>query len=378
MQQIFETRYAGVVVTERVPEGSRRFAAIGLDDATRVRVAAEIDDCPAAGQALRQHGPDPPAICAGSVDIVGLPASHPPVTRLLACGIAAHDKTIGWMYAADRADAGTFTAADARVMMTLAAQFGTAWDSLGTSAELARLVGERTQQLEQSNGELEAFAYSVSHDLRTPLRAIDGFSQILLKEYEDKLDTEGQRILRVVRDGATKMGHLIDDILAFSRVGRQAIALAKIDMGSLVQDLLRDLASAIADRGIEVQVGKLPLVRGDRQMLQRVWSNLLENAIKFSGAKPNAVIEVGARASDAETEFFVKDSGVGFDMRFAGKLFGVFQRLHSVEEFPGTGIGLAIVHRIVTRHGGRVRAEGKVGEGATFWFTLPHVVADHA
>jgi two-component system, chemotaxis family, sensor kinase Cph1 len=154
--------------------------------------------------------------------------------------------------------------------------------------------------------------------------------------------------------------------------------LAKIDMGSLVQDSLRDLASAIADRGIEVQVGKLPLVRGDRQMLQRVWSNLLENAIKFSGAKPNAVIEVGARASDAETEFFVKDSGVGFDMRFAGKLFGVFQRLHGVEEFPGTGIGLAIVHRIVTRHGGRVSAEGKVGTGATFRFTLPHAVARHA
>ena len=149
-------------------------------------------------------------------------------------------------------------------------------------------------------------------------------------------------------------------------------------MASLVQDTLRELAPAMADRGVKMQVGKLPHVRGDPQMLQRVWTNLLDNAVKFSGPKPNAVIEVGARAGDDETEFFVKDNGVGFDMRFADKLFGVFQRLHSLEEFPGTGIGLAIVNRIVTKHGGRVWAEGKVGEGATFWFTLPQAGADHA
>ena len=261
-----------------------------------------------------------------------------------------------------------------------------------TEAELAlhrqhleELVAARTtdlahanQGLKGANQELELFAYSVSHDLRTPLRAIDGFSQILVKDYGDKLDTEGKRILQVVRDGATRMGYLIDDILAFSRVGRQPIASAETDMGSLVQNTLRELAAAMDDRGIKIEVGKLPHVHGDPQMLQRVWTNLLENAIKFSGPKPNPVIEIGARAGDDETEFFVKDNGVGFDMKYVGKLFGVFQRLHSVEEFTGTGIGLAIVHRIVTRHGGRVRAEGKVGEGATFWFTLPHAVTDHA
>ncbi len=217
-----------------------------------------------------------------------------------------------------------------------------------TEAELAlhrqhleELVAARTadlaqanQGLEAANQELESFAYSVSHDLRTPLRAIDGFSQILVKEYADKLDTEGKRILQVVRDGATRMGYLIDDILAFSRVGRQAIASAETDMGSLVQDTLRELAPAMADRGIEMKVGKLPHVHGDPQMLQRVWTNLLDNAIKFSGPKPNAVIEVGARARDDETEFFVKDNGVGFDMRFADKLFGVFQRLHSAGGVP--------------------------------------------
>jgi PAS domain S-box-containing protein len=261
-----------------------------------------------------------------------------------------------------------------------------------TEAELAlhhqhleELVATRTadlaqanQGLEVANRELESFAYSVSHDLRTPLRAIDGFSQILVREYADRLDTEGKRILQVVRNGATRMGILIDDILAFSRVGRQAIEAAETDMASLVRDTLHELAPIMADRAIEVKVGKLPQVRGDRLMLQRVWTNLLENAIKFSGPKPDAVIEIGARADGDETEFFVRDNGVGFDMRYAGKLFGVFQRLHGVEEVPGTGIGLAIVHRIVTRHGGRVSAEGKVGTGATFRFTLPHAVARHA
>ena len=149
-------------------------------------------------------------------------------------------------------------------------------------------------------------------------------------------------------------------------------------MGSLVQDTLRELAPTMADRAIEMKVGTLPHVVGDPQMLQRVWTNLLDNAIKFSGPKPNPVIEIGARAEGDETVFFVKDNGVGFDMQYADKLFGVFQRLHGAEQFPGTGIGLAIVNRIVTRHGGRVWAEGKVGEGATFWFTLPHAGADHA
>ena len=261
-----------------------------------------------------------------------------------------------------------------------------------TEAELARhrqhleeLVAARTadlaqanQNLEAANHELESFAYSVSHDLRAPLRAIDGFSQVLVEDYEEKLGTEGKRILQIVRNGATKMGRLIDDILAFSRVSRQTIAASKTDMGSLVQDALRELAPAMADRSIEMKIGPLPYVHGDRAMLERVWTNLLQNAIKFTGPKPNPVVEVGARPEGGETVFFVKDNGVGFDMRYADKLFGVFHRLHTMEEFPGTGIGLAIVNRIVTKHGGRVWAESTVGEGATFYFALPRANGDHA
>jgi two-component system sensor kinase len=236
---------------------------------------------------------------------------------------------------------------------------------------LEELVAERTTDLAQANRELESFAYSVSHDLRAPLRAIDGFSQKLLKGYADKLDDEGKRLLQVVRTGATKMGQLIVDILTFSRISRQEMAASDADMGSLVQDTLRELAPAIVSRTIEIKVGPLPHVHGDRQMLLRVWTNLLDNAIKYTGRNASAVVEIGAREEGDETVFFIKDNGSGFDMQYAGRLFSVFQRLHSETEFPGTGIGLAIVSRIVTRHGGRVWAESKVGEGATFYFALP-------
>jgi signal transduction histidine kinase len=239
-------------------------------------------------------------------------------------------------------------------------------------------VNQRARALEVANKDLESFAYSVSHDLRVPLRAIDGFSQILVDGYKDKLDAEGRRVLQVVRDGAIRMGRLIDDILAFSRIGRQAIAASETDTAALVDDALHELAPFMADRCIEMKVEPLPHAHGDPVMLQRVWINLLANAIKFTRLKPHAVIEVGARAEGGETVFFVKDNGAGFNMKYVDKLFGVFQRLHRMEDFPGTGIGLAIVHRIVTQHGGRVWAEGKVGEGATFRFTLPHAVADHA
>jgi PAS domain S-box-containing protein len=250
---------------------------------------------------------------------------------------------------------------------------------------LEKLVAERTAELTLSghaltaaNQELGSFAYSVLHDLRAPLRAIDGFSQILLEEHADKLDAEGRRLLHVVCDSATRMGDLIEDILAFSRIGQHEMAVSDTDMAALVQQALADLAPAMAGRAIKVEVGPLPHVQGDAHMLQRIWMNLLENAIKFTGPKPNAVIEVGARAESGETVFFVRDNGVGFDMQYVGKLFGAFQRLHGPGQFPGSGIGLAIVKRIATRHGGRVWAEGVVGEGATFYFALPGKDGEHA
>jgi two-component system sensor kinase len=193
-----------------------------------------------------------------------------------------------------------------------------------------------------------------------------------MEEYAPQLDTEGQRIVSVVREGTRKMAQMIDDILAFSRAGRQEIAPAEVDMEESVRAALKDLEPAVAGRNIKLDIQPLPASHGDAPMLRRVWTNLLDNAIKFTRHQPDAVIEVGARAGEGETVYYVKDNGVGFDMQYSNKLFGVFQRLHGQNEFPGTGIGLAIVKRIVARHGGRVWAEGKVGQGATLYFALPN------
>lgn len=237
--------------------------------------------------------------------------------------------------------------------------------------DLEGRVMERTAQLENANKELEAFAYSVSHDLRAPLRAIDGFSRILLDEYPDKLDAEGQRYLNVVRANTTKMAQLIDDLLNFSRMGRREMAAAPVDMARLVQEVFDELQAAVPDRRLTLLVKDLAPTRGDHAMIQQVLVNLLSNAVKFTAVQAEAIIEVGCRRGTDENEYYVKDNGAGFDMQYQDKLFGIFQRLHSSKEFEGTGIGLAIVKRIVTRHGGRVWAEGKVHEGATIHFTLP-------
>jgi light-regulated signal transduction histidine kinase (bacteriophytochrome) len=239
---------------------------------------------------------------------------------------------------------------------------------------VAQRLGElkaANRQLEASNQELETFAYSVSHDLRTPLRAVDGFSRILLEEYAPQLDAEGRRIIGVIREGTKRMAQMIDDILAFSGAGRMEISPSAIDMEELVRAALKDLGPAMAGREVHVEIKPLPASHGDAPMFRLLWTNLLDNALKFTRPKPQGVIEVGAQAGKGEIVYYVKDNGVGFDMRYADKLSGVFQRLHGQSEFPGTGIGLAIVKRIVARHGGRVWAEGKVGEGATIYFALP-------
>ena len=237
------------------------------------------------------------------------------------------------------------------------------------NAGLERRVAERTVDLEAANKELEAFSYSVSHDLRAPLRAVDGFSRILLEDHAPQLDADGKRLLDVVRSNARQMGRLIDDLLSFSRSGRQEIARSSIDMESLVKAAFDDLKAA--DEAISFAVGPLPPADGDPSLMRQVWVNLISNALKFTRPKAERVIDISGRAEPGRVVYSVKDNGVGFDVAYANKLFGVFQRLHSSQEFEGTGVGLALVQRIVHRHGGEVGAEGRVGEGATFSFSLP-------
>ncbi|HEV7803031.1 MAG TPA: ATP-binding protein [Burkholderiales bacterium] len=244
------------------------------------------------------------------------------------------------------------------------------------NAELEQRVADRTEQLAAANKELESFSYSVSHDLRAPVRAIAGFSKLLAEQHELQLDNEAKRKLDIVRSEAARMGTLIDDLLAFSRLGRQSLQKRTIDMEELVRLNFETLRTQLPGPNPTLELGALPPALGDRSLLAQVWINLLSNAFKFSAKKDNPTIEVNATSDDVEHTYFVRDNGAGFDARYASKLFGVFQRLHDASEFPGTGVGLALVHRIVTRHGGRVWAEGRPGEGATFYFTLPRSQTD--
>lgn len=241
--------------------------------------------------------------------------------------------------------------------------------------ELERRVRERTSELEQrtvqlelANKELESFSYTVSHDLRTPLRAVDGFARIFEEDYGDKVDGEGRRLLGVIRDSSQRMGTLIDDLLAFSMLGRQALHPVELDMGALAGEAWAELVDASPATFL---LAPLARARGDRALLRQVWSNLLSNALKYSAKRPAPVITVTSERREDELVYCVADNGAGFDPRYYAKLFGVFQRLHAASEFAGTGVGLATVQRIVARHGGRVWAESEVGAGAKFYFSLP-------
>ena len=244
--------------------------------------------------------------------------------------------------------------------------------------ELAALndsLSRRTAELEAANRELEAFSYSVSHDLRAPLRHIDGFADLLARHAGPMLDEKGRRHLDVISRSAKSMGELIDDLLAFSRMSRTELQNAPVNLDALVADVRHGLDGETAGRTIAWKIAPLPVVHGDRAMLRLAMTNLISNAIKYSRPRQEAVIEVGSRETEEEVVVFVRDNGVGFDMKYAHKLFGVFQRLHGDDEFEGTGIGLANVRRVIQRHGGRTWAEGEIDGGATFHMALPRAPA---
>jgi signal transduction histidine kinase len=243
------------------------------------------------------------------------------------------------------------------------------------NADLEARVRVRTAELEAANHELEAFAYSVSHDLRAPLRAVDGFGRKLETGFAAQLGDEGRRQLDVIRSNARRMGQLIDDLLAFSRIGRAEMRRAPVDMQALAQSVVAETQAAETGRAIEIAVADLPDAAGDHAMLRQVWTNLVSNAVKFTQPREIARIAIDGRREGAELLYRVRDNGVGFDMQYADKLFGVFQRLHGIDEFEGTGVGLALSRRIVQRHGGRIWADARLGEGATFYFTLPQDAA---
>ena len=236
----------------------------------------------------------------------------------------------------------------------------------------AREDVERTnKKLIEANKELESFSYSVSHDLKAPLRAIDGYANAIMEDYYEKLDNEGKELLNLIHKNVKNMDQLIKDLLEFSRIGRTILVISGIDMKSLLNDVFMEIYQFIPDRKIQLKIKDFHPAKSDKRLLQQVFLNLMTNAVKFTSNKENAVIEAGSRIENDEIIYYLKDNGIGFDMKYVDKLFGVFQRLHSFEEYVGTGVGLALVQRIINRLGGKVWAEGKVGLGATFYFTLP-------
>lgn len=260
---------------------------------------------------------------------------------------------------------------DIALLQSLADITAVTLENINMYNEMEQRVKDRTVKLEAANKDLEAFSYSVSHDLRAPLRAIHGYMNILKEEYADKFDDEGKRYVNRVISNVRDMGQLVDDLLTFFRMGRQDVIRTKVSMKSMVETIWSDCVELEKERMFELRLGDLPEARADSTLIKQVWSNLIANAVKFTRNKEKAIVEIGFEENKDEVIYTIKDNGAGFDMRYYDKLFGIFQRMHSHVEFEGTGIGLSIVERVVNMHGGRVWAKAEVNKGAEFLFSIP-------
>lgn len=293
------------------------------------------------------------------------------ITGMIVARLRARGVNLGYLGLFRNLPGRRYTEDDLLLVQDLADRAALAIDNARLVESLERRVAERTHELETSNRELEAFAFSVSHDLRSPLRAIDGYSRVLEEDHGAALDPEAQRTLGVIRKNTQRMSRLIEELLKLSRLGSRALEpVSELDTRAMIEGVCAQLRES-EDRDIELTIGALPQATGNTELIRQVWVNLISNAVKYSRKKPTILVEVAGAKHLGEAQFTITDHGAGFDPKHRDKLFGVFQRLHSDADFEGTGVGLALVYRIVTRHGGRVWAEGRPGNGATFGFALP-------
>lgn len=369
-RDILSARYVGVViVTAQGSVGS--FKSRGLDRITHDAVASGMAACPAALKVLDGAREGRMLVAAKTGDFTGLPPAHPVVRSLLAAPLMTRDADIGWFYAADRLGEEGFGADDERLVLGLGAVFATAWTSLLTLDELDKRVAHRTRELEAANAQLEAFSALVSHDLRAPLGSIGGYADALIRKFGAALPPDGLRYLDKIGRNVTSMTRLIEGLLHFAKTSRTDLVVRQCELSELVGECLSGFKNEIERRSVTVNVGPLPGCRMDRSLIAQVLVNLIGNALKYTRHQPTPTLEIQARREGSEIEVLVRDNGAGFDMNFVDKLFSPFSRLHSVAEFEGSGIGLALVKNVVSRHGGRVWAESSPGKGACFYFTLP-------
>ena len=374
--KIVDSDYAAVGLLD---QGEKRFACLlteGLDPGLYDR---QYDRRLAVGlpySLLAERKVYRQRVGAAEREIGPLPPRHPAIVSFLGCPVASAGRAYGWIYFANKPGERDFSDEDERLVASLADMLASMHEHAMLYDTIQRHAASLQIELVAVNRELEAFSYSIAHDLRAPLRHIDGFARMALEKSRG-LDEALVKHLDTVIQAAGGMGRMIEGLLGLSRVGRAGLQRRPVDMARLVEEARGQLGPAAARPALHWKIGALPTVRGDPELLRLVWINLLSNALKYSSRRPQPEIQIGTQtADDGKLVFFVRDNGVGFDMQYVGKLFGVFQRLHRADEFSGTGVGLAIVQRVVARHGGRVWADGKVDGGAMFSFSLPLQVSD--